>query len=100
MVWPRLSRRAGHNDWSAAASSIDVGIDLLANASEPSPMHGSTPLDLLAIARMAAKLGDLATASKLLRDALPIAHAIRDTETARRISELLAQLLRRLVRPE
>jgi hypothetical protein len=33
-------------------------------------VHGSTPLDLLAIARVAAKQGDLATASKLLRDAL------------------------------
>jgi predicted ATPase len=28
------------NDWSAAASSLDVGLDLLANASEPSPILG------------------------------------------------------------
>jgi predicted ATPase len=54
-------------------------------------VHGSMPLNLFAVARVAAKQGDLATASKLLRDALPIAQAIRDTATAEKISELLAQ---------
>ena len=57
-------------------------------------LHGSMPLNLLAIARVAAKQGDLATASKLLREALPIAHEIRDEATARQIAELLAQTSR------
>jgi predicted ATPase len=54
-------------------------------------LHGSTPLNLLAIARVAARQGELATASKLLREALPIAHEIRDEATARQIAELLEQ---------
>jgi predicted ATPase len=54
-------------------------------------IHGSTPRTLLAIARVAAKQGELATASKLLREALPIAHQIRDQATAEQIAELLAQ---------
>ena len=54
-------------------------------------LHGSMPLNLLAIARVAAKQGEVATASKLLREALPIAHQIRDEATAEQIAELLAQ---------
>jgi hypothetical protein len=54
-------------------------------------IHGSTPLNLLAIARVAARQGELATASKLLREALPIAHQIRDQATAQQIAELLAK---------
>ncbi len=57
-------------------------------------VHGSTPINLLAIARVTAKQGDLATASKLLRDALPIAQEIRDEKTARHIAELLKQTSR------
>lgn len=57
-------------------------------------VHGSTPINLLAIARVTAKLGDLATASKLLREALPIAQEIRDERTARHIAELLWQTSR------
>ena len=57
-------------------------------------LHGSMPLNLLAIARVTAKQGELATASKLLREALPIAHEIRDEATARQIAELLAQTSR------
>ena len=57
-------------------------------------LHGSMPLNLLAIARVAAKQGDLATASTLLREALPIAHEIRDEATARQIAELLTQTSR------
>jgi predicted ATPase len=57
-------------------------------------LHGSMPLNLLAIARVAAKQGDLATASTLLREALPIAHEIRDEATAEQIAELLAQTSR------
>jgi hypothetical protein len=52
------------------------------------------PRNLLAIARVAAKQGDLATASTLLREALPIAHEIRDEATAEQIAELLAQTSR------
>jgi predicted ATPase len=57
-------------------------------------IHGSMPLTLLAIARVASKQGELATASKLLREALPIAQEIRDEATARQIAELLAQTSR------
>ena len=57
-------------------------------------IHGSIPLNLLALARLAARQGELATASKLLREALPIAHEIRDEATAERIAELLAQTSR------
>jgi len=57
-------------------------------------LHGSLPLNLLAIARVAAKQGELATASKLLREALPIAHELRDEATAGQIAELLAQTSR------
>ena len=57
-------------------------------------IHDSIPQNLLALARLAAKQGDLATASKLLREALPIAHEIRDEATARQITELLAQTSR------
>lgn len=57
-------------------------------------LHGSMPLNLLAIARVATKQGDLATASTLLREALPIAHEIRDEATAAQIAQLLAQTSR------
>jgi hypothetical protein len=61
------------------------------NAVNVGTIHGSMPRTLLALGRVTAKQGELATASKLLREALPIAHAIRDDATARQISELLAQ---------
>ena len=54
-------------------------------------LHGSTPLNLLAIARVAAKQGDLATASRRLREALPVARQLRDQATAEQITALLAQ---------
>ena len=57
-------------------------------------LHGSMPQNLLALARVTAKQGELATASKLLREALPIAHEIRDEATARQIAELLSQTSR------
>ena len=57
-------------------------------------LHGSMPLNLFAIARVAAKQGDLATASKLLREALPMAHELRDEVTAGQIAELLAHTSR------
>lgn len=63
-----------------AIDAVDVGT-----------IHGSMPRNLLALARVAAKQGALATASKLLREALPIAQEIRDEATFRQIGELLAQ---------
>ena len=54
-------------------------------------VHGSMPTALLAVARVAEKQGDLATASKLLREGLPLAEEIRDVDTARQIVELLRQ---------
>lgn len=55
-------------------------------------VHGSMPLNLLAIARVAMKQGDLDTAAKRLREALPIAQQIRDEGTAQQIGELLRQI--------
>jgi len=57
-------------------------------------LHGSMPRNLLAIARVAAKQGDLGAASALLREALPIAQEIRDEATAREIAGLLVQTSR------
>jgi predicted ATPase len=54
-------------------------------------IHGSMPRNLLALARVTAEQGQLSTASTLLREALPIAHEIRDEATARQIAELLAE---------
>jgi predicted ATPase len=63
-----------------AIDAVDVGT-----------IHGSMPRNLLGLARVVAKQGELATASKLLREALPIAHEIRDEATVRQIGELLAR---------
>ena len=54
-------------------------------------LHGTIPLNLLAIARVASKQGELATASKLLREALPIAEQLRDPATAAQIASLLEE---------
>jgi predicted ATPase len=63
-------------------------------ASRMGHVHGTMATSLLAIARVAAKQGDLATASKLLREALPLAEQMRDGATARQIVELLRQTSR------
>jgi hypothetical protein len=47
------------------------------------------PTALLAVARVAEKQGDLATASKLLREGLPIAEEMREVATAEQMVELL-----------
>ncbi len=52
-------------------------------------VHGTMPTALLAVARVAAKQGDLATASKLLREGLPLAEEMREVATAQQIVELL-----------
>ncbi|HXJ22338.1 MAG TPA: NB-ARC domain-containing protein [Polyangia bacterium] len=64
------------------------------NAVNVGTIHGSMPRNLLALARVTAKQGQLSTASKLLREALPIAHDLRDEATARQIADLLAQTSR------
>jgi len=57
-------------------------------------VHGSMAMSLLAIARVANKQGDLTTASKLLREALPIAEEMRDVATVQQIAELLVRTSR------
>jgi predicted ATPase len=52
-------------------------------------VHGTMPTALLAVARVADKQGDLATASKLLREGLPIAEEMREVASARQMAELL-----------
>ena len=69
-------------------------------------VHGSMPTALLAIARVAAKQGDLATASSLLREGLPIAEEMREVDTGQKMVELLRETsqveptLRATLRPE
>ncbi len=64
------------------------------NAVNVGTIHGSMPRNLLALARVTAKQSELAMASKLLREALPIAHELRDETTAQQIAELLARTSR------
>jgi predicted ATPase len=52
-------------------------------------VHGSMATALLAVARVAEKQGDLATAIKFLREGLPLAEEMREVETARLMAELL-----------
>ena len=52
-------------------------------------VHGTMPTALLAVARVAEKQGDLATASELLREGVPLAEEMRDVETAAQMVELL-----------
>ena len=52
-------------------------------------VHGTMPTALLAVARVAEKQGDLATASKLLREGIPLAEDTREAETATQMVELL-----------
>jgi hypothetical protein len=47
---------------------------------------------LVAVARVAAKQGDTATASRLLHDAIPFAEESREVDIARQIDELLRKL--------
>lgn len=54
-------------------------------------VHGTMSTALLAVARVAARQGDLATTSTLLREGLPMAEDMRETETARLMAELLRQ---------
>ena len=55
-------------------------------------VHGSLPSSMLAIARVAVKQGDFATAFPLLADALPLAQAMRDSALTSRIEALIRSL--------
>lgn len=66
-----------------------VAVPTLMTALPIGHMHGTMPTALLAVARVAEKQGDLATASKLLREGLPLAEEMREVATAQQMSELL-----------
>jgi predicted ATPase len=53
--------------------------------------HGAMPSALLAVARVAVRQGDLATASDLLREGLPLAEEMREVAAAQQMVELLRQ---------
>jgi predicted ATPase len=55
-------------------------------------VHGSMASSLLAVAAVAEKQGDTATATRLLHDAIPFAEQSREVDIARRIDELLRRL--------
>jgi predicted ATPase len=55
-------------------------------------VHGSMPIGLLAVGRVAAKQGDTDTAALLLREALPLAEEQREVDTAAAIADLLATI--------
>jgi predicted ATPase len=55
-------------------------------------VHGSMPSSLLAVARVAEKQGDIATALQLLHDGLPLAEETREVDIARAIADLLRKI--------
>jgi tetratricopeptide (TPR) repeat protein len=55
-------------------------------------VHGSMASSLLAVATVAAKQGDTATASQLLHDAISFAEESREVDIARQVDELLRNL--------
>ena len=57
-------------------------------------MHGTMATALLAVARVAEKQGDLAAASSLLREGIPLAEESREVETATEMVELLRKTSR------
>jgi tetratricopeptide (TPR) repeat protein len=61
-------------------------------ASRMGYVHGSLPGSMLAVARVATKQGDFATASPLLTEALPLAQAMRDSALTGQIEELMRSL--------
>jgi tetratricopeptide (TPR) repeat protein len=61
-------------------------------ASRMGYVHGSLPGSMLAVARVASKQGDSATAAALLTEALPIAQAMRDNALTGQIMELMRRL--------
>ena len=61
-------------------------------ASRMGYVHGSLPGSMLALARVAAKQGDIATATPLLAEALPMALVMRDSTLISQIEELARRL--------
>jgi tetratricopeptide (TPR) repeat protein len=61
-------------------------------ASRMGYVHGSMAASMLAVARVAAKQGDFATASPLLTEALPLAQGMRDGALTGQIEELMSSL--------
>ena len=96
--WVRSGRRAGELDTSRAfweralhlrREVGAVAAPTLMTALPIGHVHGTMPTALLAVARVADKQGDLATASKLLREGLPLAEEMREVATAQQMVELL-----------
>lgn len=69
-----------------------VAIPTLTTAQPGGHSHGAMPTALLAVARVAEKQGDLATASDLLREGLPLAEEMREVVTAQQMVELLRKI--------
>ena len=69
-----------------------VAAPTLMTALSDGNVHGTMPTALLAVARVAEKQGDLATASKLLREGLPLAEEMHEVATARQMVEILRKL--------
>ena len=91
-AWVRSGRSAGELDtarafWERALQlRREVGAvaaPTLMTALRDGNVHGTMPTALLAVARVAEKQGDLATASKLLREGLPLAEEMHEVATAR-----------------
>jgi predicted ATPase len=66
-----------------------VAVPTLVTALPGGHVHGAMPTALLAVARVTEKQGDVATASKLLREGLPLAEEMREVATEQQIRELL-----------
>jgi predicted ATPase len=83
-----------------------VAAPTLMTALRDGNVHGTMPTALLAVARVAEKQGDLATASKLLREGLPLAEEMHEVATAQQMVELLRKTsqveptVRATLRPE
>jgi len=71
-----------------------VAVPTLVTALPIGHVHGAMPTALLAVARVADKQGDAATASRLLREGLPLAEEMREVATAQEIVELLRKTSR------
>ena len=69
-----------------------VAIPTLTTARPGAHTHGAMPTALLGVARVAEKQGDLATASELLREGIPLAEEMREDVTAQDMVELLRKM--------
>lgn len=69
-----------------------VAVPTLMTSPPVGRVHGALPTALLAIARIAAKQGDFATAFEFLHEGLPLAEEMREVATAQRMVELLRKI--------